>query len=138
MTEAGKIPIEEGWIARQTSSWVALRAAQRFFERHAKGHVDRVDARVQVLTECIPVARRIERALGDDDGRAFRQEHVRARRRFTSRKRPGGFGGLGSVASERVVNIVEIDDGEDILIKKKEGQPDFALELKLNEAIQAC
>ena len=24
---------------------------------------------------------------------------------------------------------VEIDDGEDILIKKKEGQPDFALEL---------
>jgi len=24
---------------------------------------------------------------------------------------------------------VEVDDGEDILIKKKEGQPDFALEL---------
>ena len=25
---------------------------------------------------------------------------------------------------------VEVDDGEDILIKKKEGQPDFALELR--------
>jgi hypothetical protein len=25
--------------------------------------------------------------------------------------------------------VVEVDDGEDILIKKKEGQPDFALEL---------
>jgi hypothetical protein len=25
--------------------------------------------------------------------------------------------------------IVEVDDGEDILVKKKEGQPDFALEL---------
>ena len=25
--------------------------------------------------------------------------------------------------------IVEVDDGEDILIKKKDGQPDFALEL---------
>jgi hypothetical protein len=24
---------------------------------------------------------------------------------------------------------VEVDDGEDVLIKKKEGQPDFALEL---------
>jgi hypothetical protein len=24
---------------------------------------------------------------------------------------------------------IEVDDGEDILIKKKEGQPDFALEL---------
>ena len=24
---------------------------------------------------------------------------------------------------------VEVDDGEDILIKKKDGQPDFALEL---------
>ena len=25
--------------------------------------------------------------------------------------------------------IVEVDDGEDVLVKKKEGQPDFALEL---------
>ena len=25
--------------------------------------------------------------------------------------------------------VVEVDDGEDILVKKKEGQPDFALEL---------
>ena len=24
---------------------------------------------------------------------------------------------------------MEVDDGEDVLIKKKEGQPDFALEL---------
>ncbi len=25
--------------------------------------------------------------------------------------------------------VIEVDDGEDILVKKKEGQPDFALEL---------
>jgi hypothetical protein len=30
---------------------------------------------------------------------------------------------------------VEVDDGEDVLLKKKEGQPDFALEL-VNASVQ--
>jgi hypothetical protein len=84
------------------------------------------------LSEFRSVARRVERALGDDDGRAFRQEGVRERRRFTSRERPGGFACLRYVAGERVVDIVEIDDRDG-----NAGAPQFASKLSSDGALAA-
>ena len=58
----------------------------------------------------------VDVSVGIRSGRAREQRRQGCARRTCRKAQPDRY-------------TIEVDDGEDILIKKKEGQPDFALEL---------
>jgi hypothetical protein len=108
----GEIATEEGRIARHPSGWVALRATERLLVSDPQSHELGPAARVQAFSERSPVARRVERILGDDDAHALREEGIGQRRRGVARELPGGIIGRRSARPEHVMEEVEIDDGD--------------------------